>query len=53
MSRLTARSGAAPFFFVAADEGSSLCGVLKIYPETVGVSLEAMERHPARATPKT
>ena len=44
---LAARSGAAPFFFFAAMMAVQFVVVLKMYPETAGVSLESMERHMA------
>jgi sugar porter (SP) family MFS transporter len=44
---LAARSGAIPFFFFAAMMAVQFVVVLKVYPETAGVSLESMERHMA------
>jgi sugar porter (SP) family MFS transporter len=42
---MAARSGSIPFVFFAAMMALQFVIVLKIYPETKGVSLEAMERH--------
>ncbi len=42
---LAVRSGAIPFFFFAGMMVVQFVVVLKIYPETKGVSLENMERH--------
>ena len=47
---LAARSGAVPFYFFAAMMAVQFIVVLKIYPETKGVSLEDMERHLTGAT---
>jgi hypothetical protein len=50
---MAARSGAIPFFFFAAMMTVQFVVVLKMYPETAGVSLESMERHMADASPRT
>jgi MFS transporter, SP family, arabinose:H+ symporter len=42
---MAARSGAIPFVFFAAMMALQFLIVLKMYPETAGVSLESMERH--------
>ena len=42
---MAARSGAAPFVFFALMMALQFVVVLKLYPETAGVSLESMERH--------
>ena len=42
---MAARSGAVPFFFFAAMMAIQFVVVLKLYPETKGVSLEDMEQH--------
>lgn len=42
---MAARSGAIPFVFFAAMMALQFVVVLKMYPETKGVSLEEMERH--------
>jgi len=45
---LAANSGAAPFFFFAAMMVVQFVVVLRIYPETKGISLENIERHLVR-----
>jgi MFS transporter, SP family, arabinose:H+ symporter len=42
---MAARSGAAPFVFFAVMMALQFVVVLKLYPETAGVTLESMERH--------
>jgi sugar porter (SP) family MFS transporter len=46
---MAARSGSIPFVFFAAMMAVQFVIVLKIYPETKGVSLEEMERHLTRS----
>jgi hypothetical protein len=42
---LAARSGSIPFVFFAGMMALQFLIVLKFYPETKGVTLEAMEQH--------
>jgi len=46
---MAARSGAIPFVFFAVMMALQFVIVLKIYPETKGLSLEAMEHYLAES----